>query len=256
MAGGAAAASAVSLRELSFDDYAQVAALSARHGLGTRPEEEWRHAWLNNPEYRHGSPLGWVLETADGRIVGSMANIPLACEFRGRRLRVATGRAWAADPEYRGYAAVLLDELFRQNNVDLFLNTTLNRHASAAYSMFDSPRVPAGAWNRSGYWITNHRGFAASALAARENRFATVLSWPAGLALAVRDRVRHANAVPAAGGFEVRFETGFDHNFDAFWEELRLRNPEVLLSVRDRATLQWHFRYHLERDNVWIVTAW
>ena len=29
----------------------------------------------------------------------------------------------------------------------------------------------------------------------------------------------------------------------------------MLLSVRDRQTLQWHFKYALEQDRIWILTA-
>ncbi|HZU25549.1 MAG TPA: hypothetical protein VFA04_08505 [Bryobacteraceae bacterium] len=257
MAGAAVSrGAAVSLREMSFNDHEQVTALTARHGLGARSAEEWRHVWIGNPAYRPGWTPGWVLETSAGEIVGSMANVPLGYEFEGRPIVAASGRGWVADPRYRGYAAFLLNELLQQKNVDLILNTTVNRHAGPAYAAFDSPRVPAGRWNESAFWITSYPGFARSALTARGWRFASALAWPAAVALRLRDLAGRANALRSTTrDYEVRFESGFDERFDAFWHELRRENRGLLLAVRNRATLAWHFQYHLQRDKVWILTA-
>lgn len=252
MATVAATRPAVHLREMSFDDHDQVTALTARYGLGRRSADEWRHVWLGNPEYREGWPLGWVLENAKGRVVGSFSNVPLAYEFEGRRLRAVTGRAWVVDADYRAWAMLLLDEFFQQPNVDLFLNTTVNKLALPAYRMFDSPPVPAGRWDESAFWITNYTGFARSAIAARGWK---VPAFAAGLALRARDIVRGANRVKQSRDYEVRLHSGFDDGFDAFWQALREKRRSLVLAVRSRAALEWHFRYHLERGNVRIVTA-
>src|SRR5271156_3603765 len=129
---------AVSLREASFDDYPQIAALETRCNLGSRPFDDWRSFWLGNPEYgRHRHwPIGWVLENGAGGGVGSMCKIPLGYEYEGGRITATTGRGWVVDPDHRGYACLLLDELFQQQEVDLFLNTTVNRHAAEAYRTF------------------------------------------------------------------------------------------------------------------------
>ena len=81
--------SEIKLREASFDDYEPITWLGAQYGLSARSADEWRHLWVNNPEYRRHAhwPIGWVLESKDHGIVGSIGNVPLACEFRGQRLR-------------------------------------------------------------------------------------------------------------------------------------------------------------------------
>ena len=174
----------VALRGAEFSDYPQIAEVTARCGLRIRDYEEWLHVWLNNPEYRHGWPIGWVLENRAGRIVGSVGNIPLRYELGGRSLLASAGRSWVVDEEYRGYAMLLLDEFFNQPGVDLYFNTTVNRHAVEAFRMFDSPEVPRGQWDRSAFWITGYRGFAASALRAKGWKLAAPLSFPAGAARA------------------------------------------------------------------------
>jgi len=56
-------------------------------------------------------------------------------------------------------------------------------------------------------------------------------------------------------GFELGWCTAFDGRFDQFWAELESQNSRVLLATRDRQTLQWHFKYALEQDRIWILTA-
>jgi hypothetical protein len=40
-----------------------------------------------------------------------------------------------------------------------------------------------------------------------------------------------------------------------FGEGLRKNNPHLLLAVRTREVLEWHFKYPLRNDQVWILTA-
>src|SRR4051794_36781676 len=63
------------LREAHFSDYPQIEALESRYGLEPRSQDEWAQLWINNPvvrELRPDWPIGWVLENAEGRIVGSI----------------------------------------------------------------------------------------------------------------------------------------------------------------------------------------
>src|SRR5207248_4247565 len=85
-AGTTASSRLLCLRQACFDDYEQIAALEARNGLQPKTHEEWRHLWRNNPAYRDGWPIGWVLENQMGDLVGSLGNIPLLCEFQGKTL--------------------------------------------------------------------------------------------------------------------------------------------------------------------------
>ncbi len=256
MPGAPAAVSAVALREATFADYDQISSLVARSGIRPRDREEWQHVWVNNAEYlrQENWPIGWVLETADSRVVGTVLNIPLAYEFEGKRLAAAAGRAWVVEEQYRGYALLLLDEFFSQPAVDLFLNTTVNRHAEQAYQTFDSPRVPKGHWDRSAFWVTNYRRFAASAIKRKGLPCGLLLRYPIAAGLFVGDRLQ-SGRIRGSRDLEVRAEPHFDERFDAFWEELRQRKRLVLLGIRTRETLAWHFHFGLRRGDVWILTA-
>lgn len=246
--------SAIKLRETSFSDHEQIARLTLKHGVNSKSFDEWRHVWANNPEYRRQPvwPMGWVLEDSHGVVVGTVGNVPLAYELEGRRLVAAAGRSWVVDEQYRGYATVLMERYFRQKGVDLFVNNTINLNAEPAFAAFGSVRVPMGSWNRSSFWITNYVGFAKGALLAKHWRHPALLSWPVAAALYSKDLLKPGLSASSRG---VKLEPGFDERFDVFWGELKQRRTNVLLGVRDRETLAWHFHHRLLKKQVYVLTV-
>src|SRR5262245_33414720 len=150
------------LRPACIEDHAQIQHLESSHLQDTLPADDWRRLWLDNPLWPRVAghwPIGWVLEDAAGRVVGSMTNVPSLYRFRGRELICANGRAWVVSPEYRGFALWLMDEYFNQDGADLFINTTVNLKATEALGTL-SNRVPLGDWQTTAYWVTGYRGFA------------------------------------------------------------------------------------------------
>jgi hypothetical protein len=245
----------VRLREARFADHAGIAALEAAQGLKSKPFTDWRALWAGNPCYRElgpSWPIGWVLENSAATIVGCLSNLPLPYVFRGQNLLVASGRGWAVDERYRGYALMLMDEYFNQPRVDVFLNTTVNANAASAFGVFGSQRVPTGDWGRAAFFITCHRGFAESALRIKQFAKPHWLSYPVGLALSGKERFTARN-IPDRR-IPLEFNQYFDARFDAFWEALS-RERETLLAVRSRAVLQWHFSASLARNELWVLTA-
>lgn len=267
------------LREACFKDYEQIAALESRFGLAVKPYEEWAHVWQGNPMYREMKsdwPIGWVLEDKDGKIVGSMGNIPFLYELEGRKILVASGRSWVADLEYRSASLLLLDSLFRQRYVDLYLNNTVGTSAVAAVTALECSRVPVGVWDEVAYWITNYLGFFQSIMAMKNYhltkpftfpswegswtrlkairaRLSEPLSYPFSAAAFLKDRL--AKTPIGESDLEVKVCPGFDDRFDSFWESLRRNNRHLLLAVRTREVLGWHFKYALLNNRLWIVTA-
>lgn len=244
----------VQLREARFEDYEGIAALESSQGLVSKPFDPWRRMWTANPCYRNLTthwPIGWVL-TDQNRVVGCLSNIPLPYVFRGQELLVAAGRGWAVEDQYRSYSLLLMNEYFSQENADVFLNNTVNDKAATAFSTFGSSRVPSGDWGTAAFTITGHRGFAESALRIKKIPQQRLLSYPAGLALSLKDRFT-APPIPRSR-IRVTFERRFDQRFDIFWERLK-RHSSTFLAVRSSQVLQWHFGPSLERDAIWILTA-
>ncbi len=251
----APAIEAVTVREALLKDHQQIAALQARYGIASRSNDDWAHLWLNNPAYvlvRDTWPLGWVLENTSGRVVGYVGNIPIFYELGGRPLTVAAGHSWVVEKEYRSYAGFLMYRYFNQR-ADLYLNTTVGEQAVAAFSLFGSLQVPAGAWDSCAFVITNFRGFAESVLRLRKvpaPKFISLLIAPVIFSL---DRFRFKRLPPAPQAI-LRQVNGFDQSFDTFWAELKNNFPYVLLGDRSLAALNWHFGPALAQGNVWIIT--
>jgi len=267
------------LREARLEDYEQIAALESRFGLTAKPYNEWVHLWQGNPVYRELKtdwPIGWVFEDQDGKIVGSVGNIPLLYELDGRRILVASSRSWVADVEYRSVSLLLLDNLVRQRQVDLFLSNTVGDKAVAAITAYGCSRIPVGIWDEVAYWITNYRGFFESIVAmknyrltrpfafpswegswtrlkALRARLSKPLSYPLSAAAFLKDRL--AKTSVREGEVEVKLCTDFDDRFDSFWEDVKRNNRHLLLAVRTREVLEWHFKYALLGNRLWIVTA-
>lgn len=244
-------------REVTFADYPQIAALESHYGLNPKTYEEWKHLWVNNPAYYKFSdwPIGWVGENEAGQVVGCITNIPLAYEFNGRSLAVATSRSFVVDSPYRAYSLSLLAHFFGQKNIDLFLNTTVNPQALKLQEMFRAARVPTGTWNRSAFWITNYRAFTASLMAKRKIYGAGLLSYPASAGLFLRDQISSKLSRASTHKTRINLCTHFDDSFTVFWDRIRKQNPHRLLAVRSREVMEWHFQYALAKKRAWVLTA-
>jgi hypothetical protein len=244
------------LREACFRDYEQITLLGSRYEHGERSYEEWSHLWLGNPVYRELQSnwnIGWVLEDDQSRIVGSMQNIPLWYEFGGKRILAASGRSQVIEPPYRSASLLLLDRLINQPHVDLYLNTTVTAAGMAGLSAFPCQPVPVGVWDKSAFWITRYQGFLESFLALRHYPLAKALSYPISAVVFLKDRL--TKTALGARDVEVKACPSFDDRFDDFWLESKRLHPHLLWAVRKREFLEWHYKYALANNQLWIATV-
>jgi hypothetical protein len=245
------------VRVAVFDDYDRIISLQIRNGLSGRAKSDWLTLWKGNPIYeelQHRFPIGWVLETPEGEIVGSIGNIPLACHFRGRKLLTAAACDWVVDPCYRSSSMHLLDHFMNQNETDLFVTTTASANSEPALKMFEWSRVPVKGFDKSAFWITNYRGFAKSLLTLKSVPMPAVLNYPVAAALFCRDTFRNGvGRNESNSSFALELCSEFDSRFDDFWSELKQQNDNILLPYRTRKTLEWHFRSPLMRQELMIL---
>ena len=255
------------LREARFEDYHQIAALESRFDLGVKPYDEWVHLWQGNPLYRELSPdwpIGWVLEDDEGKIVGSMGNIPLSFELNGRRILAASGRHWVAETEHRSTSILLLDTLIAQPKIDLYVNTTVSSVSVPPVTALGCSRMQVGIWDEVAYWITDYIGCLKSLLTGK-NPFALTFgqSWTHVKAVGAllskipsRQFSRTSIKTPVTAGRDLEVTTcaDFDDRFDIFWEDLKKSNPHTLLAVRSREFLSWHFKHAALGNRLWIAT--
>lgn len=241
------------IRQATPADYPQIAALEARYGMVPKPYEEWNRLWEGNPAYSGLTDwsIGWVVETSSGHIVGHIANIPTHLQFKGRRLLAASGSGLVVDERFRSYALPLFGEYCNQSHPDLFLNTSVNANGMPLHQLFHFLPVPAGAWNRSSFWVTDYPSFASRML--RQKRWSSLLRYPVAVALAAKDAIRPGLRVKASHGQQIETCNSFDDGFEEFWQTLS-DNSSVLLGVRSRTALEWHFKQALDRGSAFVIT--
>jgi hypothetical protein len=208
------------LRPARLEDYEKIRQLGLSFSLTIPLEEDWRNLWLNNPlrERADELPLGWVLETAGGEMVGTMGTVLVPYSLGGNQLVSAVSRAWFVKPEYRSFALQLMDQYLNQPGVDLFINNAVSVPALEAFKRFCSP-IPLGCWDCASYWEPSD-----------------------------------IPGSPAAGLSDVETVDRFDASFDEFWLELVRHNPATLLAERTVRTLAWHYAASQRRGRLWILT--
>ena len=250
-----AATASAKLREAKVEDYRQIAAVSLRNGLGFKSEEQWRHLWLESPVYKRVKdwPLGWVAVTPDDQIVGYTGNVISGFSFQGEQLVCGSPFGMAVDVPHRRLAGFMARRFISQKNAQIEILTSANANSSPLAELLRSLRVPVGDWAHSVYWITNYRGFAASAFAMK--KLPRWLSLPAALALAAKDKLSADQFRAASGRVQLAECSTFDGRFDDFWQELKKAYPNRLLADRSCESLLWHFKFSLLQDRVWILTA-
>ncbi len=238
------------IREMTPEDYAPVAAVLRGNGLAAEGGDGWLNQWQSNPFRDMASSMGWVIEHDDGSIVGTFGNLPLGYEWNGSPVRVAAACRWAVDPEFRRDSLKLFRRFLRQRDVDLLLTSTASSRVGEIFSAVRFRPVPHAEYDKALFWVTNARGFAASALRHLRVPLANMLSAPAGLALRGVERLS-----PRRGSKDLSQTiplAGFDGRFDAFWERLR-RQRDRLLAVRSAEALSWHFKSALDRGQLAIL---
>lgn len=239
------------IRETAPADYDQIAALHRRNDLAIRPFDQWMRFWVGNPALPSSHfPMGWILENEHGTIVGSIGNIPLGCEFRGRPLRVATPSGWVVDEGYRGYSVMILSRFVRQPGIDLFVFATVGEKAEPIYNGLQLTKVPVGSWDKAIFWITNYYGFSRSLV--KHQKLLSPLVRPITCGLYLWDAARFKTFLHHPTGYEIQSCSAFDGRFDEFWDLMRRGNPHLLLPLRTCEALNWHFQ---AASSLRIVTA-
>jgi hypothetical protein len=210
------------IRPANFSDYEKIQELGLSFSLDIPPEEDWRKLWLDNPlrsRFGDALPIGWVLETACGAMVGTMGTVWVPYTFQGSQLVSAVSRAWFVRTEYRPFALQLMDEYLNQPNIDLFINNAVSVPALESFKRFCKP-IPLGEWDCMSYWIPLEQPLPTN-----------------------------------AAEFSIETTDRFDSRFDQFWEELLKQNPEKLLAERTSLALTWHFGAPMRKGRLWVLTA-
>src|SRR5262249_25678738 len=109
-------------------------------------------------------PIGWVLETENGELVGSLDNVHLLYTHGRRQIRAVIAAGWAVDPPFRGKSLALMTTFFRQPGIDLYLNVSASPAAAKILTAMRIDRIPIPKYGTPCFWVANRTAFARAAL--------------------------------------------------------------------------------------------
>ena len=230
-------------------------AVQRRNGVGALDSFFWEQNCRHHP-YQHlypHSPPAWVLETAEGEVVGSYINILMPGELEQRPVCAVASGSWCVDLPYRGLPSLwIMDAWFKQPGVDLWLVGTASPVAAPLIARFKTHRIPAADYLDALFWIFDHTTFARSLLVKKGLPAPSLLAPVAGAGLQVYQALTHHPGPP--GRFPAQRVTRFDSSFDEFWETLRTQGSRFRV-LRSASMLNFRFGPALRQDRLTILTV-
>lgn len=241
------------IRPAVFADAEAINLVHQRNGMERFDTAAWRFCWEAYPFAQEFAdvPIGWVLETENGAVVGTIANVHMLYEMDGRQFKAAIAASWAVDATYRSQALRLNAMFFKQAGIDLWLNGSASPTTSQILTALRVPRIPIPKYNIPCFWAANHAGFATAALR-RRGVPAIIPAFPVAMVLLARDILRCSGRGTLSN--TVRPLDTFDDRFDLLWQTVR-SGPSRLRAVRTRAVLEWKFCHALDLGRAKILTA-
>ena len=241
------------LRLAVIEDSDAVTDLKRSVGYKEDPPQDWHWLWEDNPAWSAVNPkpsIGWVLE-AESRIVGYLGNIPELYRLGEKTLLAATASGFAVDPRYRGYSLRLAASFFKQENVDLWLNTTANDAGGKISQRFRASPIPQEGYDQILFWVLRPQAFTQATL--KKLGFHGSLAWlgshlPAALLQAdimIRGKALRRKSYGPKAALEIKLLdlASISGDFDDLWNR-KIKEPVQLLSYRTVETLKWHFSGH------------
>jgi hypothetical protein len=238
------------VREALLTDGDEIQKLHEEVGLPSRPGVDWLRLWRDNPAWPlvgDKPSIGWVLETG-GEIVGFLGSIPLQYRYGEQTLTAVTAAWYAVRLQYRGYGLGLTAAFFKQDNVDIWLNTTANESSGKIFQAFQALHVPQEGFSTAYFWVLRPHAFLAAALRKvmrREDvaRVGGILGSPLLWAdTTIRRRKPSTGKRPSSTPVDISLldVRDLDEEFDDLWSR-KLNERKRLLALRTSETLRWHF---------------
>lgn len=245
------------VRPAVFSDAIAIDAVQRRNGLGGLDLCFWEHNCQHNPyqSLYPSSPPGWVLEDDQGQIAGSLINVLLPGEWKGRTIRSVASGSWCVDAEHRSLLALrMLMEWFRQPDAEMWIVGTANVTATQVFAR-QTVRIPMAEYLDAFFWILDDSAFAHAVLRKKGVPAAgIILSHPAGWGLRLYRALKRSGSPSKKARYPVHRGESFNADFDEFWEKLRAEGSRFRV-LRTTPMLLWRFASALQQNKLTLLTV-
>ena len=109
------------IRAAKFDDLEKIKELCVRNNLKVKKIN--KEVWRNFPNFNdfENIPIGWVIESNEGNIVGVILNLFMNYILNDKTYKASVVSTWAVDNNYRSESMNLIFKWIYQKNVDLLV---------------------------------------------------------------------------------------------------------------------------------------
>ena len=241
------------IRAANYNDLEEIKDLCTRNGLKINKINQ--EIWKDFPKIKEfeDTPIGWVLETDEEKIVGVLLNFFMNYTLNEKIYKAAIGSSWAVDGEYRKGGFALFDRWINQKKIDLIIDGTATERLAKILTAFKFKNVPTKDYDKVMYWILDYPQFIKSALKKKIKIFIGPLNFVAGWILKFYDLIIGRNKIfdSKKNVIEVKY---FNHEFDDFWNKLAKKNK--FIAERTSAMLKWHFESAMNEQKISVLALY
>jgi len=153
------------VREVKFEDLDQVNNFLMKNQEDSIDIQNLKRIFLESPYVKEfkKTPFGWIVEI-NNEIVGFVGYIPKIYKKKDKFFYVSIFTTWVVNKNYRFTSMILLTEYLKQNNIDLFINTTANLEANKIWKAIGAKEIPLISVSEVEFHIINVENFLKSFL--------------------------------------------------------------------------------------------
>ena len=241
------------IRAANYNDLEEIKDLCTRNGLKINKINQ--EIWKDLPKIKEfqDTPIGWVLETDEKKIVGVILNFFTNYTLNEKIYKAAIVSSWAVDDKYRKDSLGLFYRWLNQKNVDLLVDNRRTERSAKILKSYKFNNITTKDYEKIMYWILDYPNFIRSAIKKKIKIFVGPIIFLPAIILKLYDFVvrRNKNFYPKKNTIEVK---SFDEKFDIFWNNIPKNNK--FLAERDTASLKWHFGRAINKKKNSVLTLY
>jgi hypothetical protein len=190
---------AVHLRPTVFADAEAIKQLLERNRMGQLDTAMWSLRLVVHPFAKEFSdvPVGWVLKTDTGDVVGAVGNVHMLYEMKVLRHKGSIATEWAVDPSDRCKALHLNTSFSNQKGIDMRLSVSTGETVCRVLTGPRVSRIPPPTCNSPFGGPANYLSFGTAALGRTGIPRASMLAYPTMAVSPTQDILGRVDACPS-----------------------------------------------------------
>ena len=144
------------IRAANYSDLEEIKDLCTRNGLKINKINQ--EIWKDFPKIKEfqDTPIGWVLETDEEKIVGVILNLFMNYTLNEKIYKAAIVSSWAVDDKYRKDSLNLFYRWLNQKTVDLLVDNRRTERSAQILKSYKFNNITTKDYEKIMYWILDY----------------------------------------------------------------------------------------------------